>query len=139
MPYPGRDDRRHALSATGLYAFAKRRMEFSANFVMNSGAPITMPSNTFYYQGALFYDYPGRNRFKLPAYHRLDVSLIVHRKPKKHTEASWIFSVHNLYDRKNVFTAVSKTIDYATFQYYKISGLTPFGIVPSVTYNLVIK
>ncbi|MET7258745.1 TonB-dependent receptor [Dyadobacter fermentans] len=139
MPYPGRDDRRHALSATGLYAFAKRRMEFSANFVMNSGAPITMPSNTFYYQGALFYDYPGRNQFKLPAYHRLDVSLIVHRKPKKHTEASWIFSVHNLYDRKNVFTAVSKTIDYATFQYYKISGLTPFGIVPSITYNLVIK
>lgn len=139
MPYPGRDDRRHALSVTSLYAFAKRRLEFSTNFVLNSGAPITTPSNTFYYQGALFYDYPGRNRFKLPAYHRLDVSFIVRRKPKKHTEASWIFSIHNLYDRKNVFTAVSKTVDYYTFQYYKISGLTPFGIVPSVTYSLVIK
>lgn len=139
LAYPGRDDRRHALSFTGLYTFPKRRLEFSTNFVLNSGAPITMPSNTFYYQGALFYSYPGRNQYKLPAYHRLDISLIVRNRPKKHFEGSWVFSVHNVYGRKNVFTAASKTLDYSTFKYYNISGLTPFTVVPSITYNLVIK
>ncbi|MBE9462188.1 hypothetical protein ACFP1I_13195 [Dyadobacter subterraneus] len=59
-------------------------------------------------------------------------------KPKRHFEGSWVFSVHYGYGRKNVFTAVDKTLDY-TFQYYNISGLTPFTFVPSITYNLVIK
>jgi hypothetical protein len=138
-PYPTRDDRRHALAITSLYALPRKRVEFSANFVFNSGGPITMPSNTFYYQGALFYDYNGRNQYRLPAYHRLDVSLIVHKKPKRNRESSWIFGLYNLYDRKNVFTAVSQTQDYANFQLYSVVGLSAFGIVPSITYNLTIK
>lgn len=40
---------------------------------------------------------------------------------------------------RNTFTAISKTIDYTRFRCYKISGLTPFGIVPSITCNLVIN
>ncbi|WP_149244496.1 TonB-dependent receptor [Dyadobacter sp. 32] len=138
-PYPTRDDRRHALAITSLCTFPKKRTEFSANFVMNSGAPITMPTNTFYYQGALFYEYDGRNQYRLPIYHRLDISLIVHKKPKGSREGSWIFSIHNVYDRKNVFSAVSRTEDWANFQLYSVVGLAPFGIVPSITYNLAFK
>jgi len=101
-------DRRHDLSVVALYELSKR-FTFSATFVYGSGDLRWLPLGRWSFQdvqGATFEsvvpDYQGRNNFRLPAYHRLDVGLVWKFNPKW-GENDLTFSVVNAYDRRNTF------------------------------------
>ncbi|MEM6631899.1 MAG: TonB-dependent receptor, partial [Bacteroidota bacterium] len=105
--YPNRFDQTHSLSIVGFYQLSKR-WSFGANFALNSGTPTTFPTSRFEQQGYIIPDNAGntRNNVRIPAYHRLDFSATLDGKdkPDKRWKGQWVFSVYNLYNRRNPFS-----------------------------------
>ena len=135
--FPSRFDRRHVGNFVVSYAFTKRH-ELSANFVYNTGIPATFPTNSFSVQGYTVPQNPSNtfNNSRVTDYHRLDLSFTIYGKEKegKKFSGDWIFSVYNVYNRKNAFTIFLDNSDAVAgpqaIQYSIIAS-----IVPSVTYN----
>ncbi len=101
-------DRRHDLSVVALYDLS-RKIGLSATFVYGSGDLRWLPVGRFTFQdvqGASFESvtpiYEERNNFRLPPYHRLDLSLVIRFFPKW-GESDLTISVINAYDRRNTF------------------------------------
>ncbi len=127
-------DKTHDISLTGSYKL-NRKWTFSSNFLYQTGQPTTFPNGQYEYNGITIPNYENRNSSRLPVYHRLDVSANYTPKPEttKRWKSEWVFSIYNLYDRKNAASI--------TFRENRDTGineanrLTIFGIIPSVTYN----
>lgn len=104
--YPSRFDQAHNLSLAAFYKLSKR-WELSANFVYNTGTPATFPTSRLEQQGYVFPHNANdsRNNFRIPNYHRLDISATL--KPKesnKRWKGEWVFSIYNVYNRRNPFS-----------------------------------
>jgi hypothetical protein len=134
-------DKLHNLSITSTYEHSKK-WNFGANFVLQTGQPITLPNGQYEYglngpneQPITIPSYGLRNGNSLPAYHHLDVSATyVPKSNKKRTwRGEWVFSIYNLYGRKNAASI--------SFRQNETSGtneavrLSIFGIVPGISYN----
>lgn len=104
--FPSRFDQTHNLSVTLFYEFPKR-WTLSGNFVLNSGTPITFPTSRIVVQDYVipYNTTEDRNNFRIPAYHRLDLSATLRSKDNPDKLWSWNFvmGVYNLYNRKNPF------------------------------------
>ncbi len=134
--YNFRFDRRHYVTAV-LSQELSKRVSISANFIYATGDTYTPAVSYFEMEGKREVEYGKRNSARIPAYHRMDASLTLGRKIKPgkvyKNESSWVFSVYNVYGRKNTYS-----ID---FQYNKETGKNEavktylFTFVPSVTYN----
>jgi hypothetical protein len=118
-----------------------RRWRFSSTFVYSTGRPVTLPEMQFYFANNQVIYYSDRNKYRLPDYHRLDVSITLDEslKIKKKWKGSWTFSIVNLYGRKNAYSAFyaketpSMVNDYRTYSLYKLYIIgQPF---PTLTYN----
>nr|WP_245967193.1 TonB-dependent receptor [Ulvibacterium marinum] len=127
-------DRTHDLSLTGAYQL-NDKWSFGTNLVFQTGRPVTYPNGQYEYEGLSIASYSDRNSDRLPAYHRLDVSAtyVPNRKPNKRWKGEWVFSIYNLYNRKNA-AAISfgQNIETGANQATRVAI---FGMVPSVTYN----
>ncbi|MCA0933479.1 TonB-dependent receptor [Lutimonas saemankumensis] len=126
-------DRTHDISMTGTYRLNKK-WRFSANLIYQTGRPVTYPNGQYEYEGQSIASYSDRNSDRLPAYHRLDLSaILVPGKPGKKWKGEWVFSIYNVYNRRNAASI--------TFSQNRETGINEatriaiFGIVPSVTYN----
>lgn len=134
--YPENYDKRHNLTLVMAYEVSKR-WSVSANFTFSQGRPITVADGKAIYSGITYPTYTGRNNSRVPNYHRLDFGATLQgkRNDERRWKSSWVFSVYNVYARKNAFSVYSKTVDQATstVQDYQLSILGIF--VPAVTYN----
>ena len=100
-PYPSYGDRPHDLSLFFSYQL-KPRLELSANFIYMTGAPFTSPTAFYYYENVQVPIYFKRNNDRLPDYHRLDLALNWDlRRKKGRFNHEMIFSIYNVYGRKN--------------------------------------
>lgn len=127
-------DKTHNLAVTGSYIHSKK-WTFGANFTLQSGQPVTFPNGKYMFQGVTVPNYNSRNKDRLPAYHRLDISatLIPQNQEHKKYKYEWVFGIYNLYSRNNA----------ASIQFRENSDtgvneavrLSIFGIVPSVSFN----
>jgi len=100
--YADLQDRRHDLNINGVIKLGKKTM-LSTNFVFNTGTPITLPEGFIYgdpYYGG-YYAFSHINNYRLPAFHRLDLSLKVEDKSRWGTPAWWSFDFFNVYARQN--------------------------------------
>ncbi len=144
--FPYRYDRTHDLSIVGNYPLSKK-WEASAVFVYGTGNALTLPTGRFTYN--LSYNtterqpiftninvYDKINDFRMPAYHRLDISFAYTRKPNttRRYKSSWNFGIYNVYNRYNPFF-IYLSADEGT---QKVVGkkVYLFPIVPSVTWNV---
>jgi hypothetical protein len=127
-------DRTHDISITASYKLNKR-WRFGANFVFQTGRPVTYPNGQYNYNGLSVATYADRNADRLPAYHRLDVSATF--TPKKNEgrrwHSEWVFGIYNLYNRRNA-ASVSFGQNGAT-GLNEATRTAIFRILPSVTYN----
>ncbi len=133
--YPSVYDQPHNLSVILNYKL-KSRMTLSANFSYSTGRPITIPISKFSYDAYLsVLNYSSRNAYRIPDYHRLDVSLTIKDRTwqNQHYWGEWIFSIYNLYGRKNAYTIFFDR--YGNAEKISILG----SIFPSITYNFNIK
>jgi hypothetical protein len=124
--FPYKYDRRNDFKVAGVYTLSKR-IELSAEWVYGTGNAITLPIG--YYQGANGEEitvYGSRNGYRMPSYHRGDVS-IRFSKEKKWGSRSWILGAYNVYNRKNPFFIYN---DSGTFKMVSL-----FPIIPSVSYQ----
>jgi len=79
--------------------------------------------------------YGQRNKQRLPAYNRLDVSatLTPRKNKNRKIKGEWVFSLYNIYNRKNAASInFRRNDDTGVNEAVKTSI---FGIVPAVTYN----
>ncbi|MEM9143238.1 MAG: TonB-dependent receptor [Bacteroidota bacterium] len=127
-------DRTHDVSVNGAYQL-NDAWSFGANLVFQTGRPVTYPNGQYEYEGLSIASYAPRNSDRLPAYHRMDLS--VNYKPKKYRtkrfKGEWVLSVYNLYNRKNA-AAISFGQNLETGA-NEATRTAIFGIVPSITYN----
>ncbi len=137
-------DRRHDISIVMMKKFGKR-IEVSGTWVFGSGACITIPvgvikaNNPFnLMQQSDFRQYGERNGYRMPPYHRLDLSVSFNKK-KRWGERSWIVGVFNAYNRKNpYYIDIEEKNRYGPqgrvtqLQYMQYSL---FPIIPSVSYR----
>ncbi|WP_299095377.1 TonB-dependent receptor [uncultured Winogradskyella sp.] len=127
-------DRTHDISLTGIYKLSDK-WSFSGNLVYQTGRPVTYPNGQYEYEGLSIASFSGRNEDRLPAYHRLDLSATYkpNRKPDNRWKGEWVFSIYNLYNRRN-----AASISFSQNQNTGLNEATRiaiFGIIPSVTYN----
>ena len=134
-PYPAPYDKPHDLALVASYDISQR-ITLGANWIYNTGLPYTLPSGRYVVGGNIIPLYTGRNQYRLPDYHRLDISLTIKgkEKPERRWRGEWNISVYNAYARKNVWTLnfvqdqAQPDVSYAEMTYL-------FSIVPAITYN----
>jgi hypothetical protein len=127
-------DKLHNLSVTSSYNY-NPKWTFGANFVLQTGQPVTFPNGQYEYQGITIPTYGLRNEDRLPTYHHLDISATYTPKPtkKKGWQSEWVFSIYNLYGRKNAASiSFRQNVDTGANEAIRLSI---FGIVPGVSYN----
>ena len=129
-------DRRHSLNVIGSYKISPR-VTFGGQFVYGTGRPIGLPNGGYSIDNYLLGVYPERNSFRLPSYHRLDLSVTIDSRKKegRKWEGSWSFSIYNIYGfaHINPWTVVAQTNkDTGNKEYVAIYFPAP---IPSVTYN----
>lgn len=131
-------DRTHDLSIVGSYDFSPK-WNVSGSFIFGTGAPYTPIESIYLTDFTPRLRYGNRNSARLPDYHRLDLSVTF--KPTagkdKPFESSWVFSVYNVYNRRNpffIYTQPEINPSNAQLQLgtYRVAL---FPIIPSVTWN----
>lgn len=133
--YASNFDKPHTLNAV-LDWQIRKTMSWSFNFVYNSGRPATAPVADFYLgEGGVFLDYSERNVYRIPDYHRLDVSFTLTRGAIRSSKkkGSLTFSVYNIYSRRNAFSIFYRRNNNEPLVAYKLSVLG--SALPSITYN----
>ena len=148
-PFPAKYDRRHDFSIVLTYKFTDW-CDVSATWVFCTGNTATLAmqkypvasddpdaydgnsnlSNTLSYVSS-------RNNFRMPNYHRADISVNFHRKFKrKNCHRTINVSVYNLYNKQNPY--ITYTSSQYSYQGYSkaLMQLSIFPILPSVAYTL---
>jgi hypothetical protein len=144
-PYPSYSDRPHDFSIYLSWALNKR-LTFTGNFIYMTGSPFTTPTGFYYYDNHQVPIYASRNNDRLPDYHRLDVAINWHlSKPERKFQHELIFSVYNLYNRKNPvalhFNKIEENGGYVVpVDFYSNPELVTthfylYGVVPSISYH----
>lgn len=134
-PYAAPYDRPHDVSVVMNYEIT-RRLWISANWVYSTGLPVTFPTGRFEYMGRIAPVYSDRNSYRMPDYHRLDISVSFQskNKPGKRWYYDLNLSVYNAYARKNAWAInfiqdeQDPMVTYAEMTYL-------FPIIPALTFN----
>jgi hypothetical protein len=140
--FPANYDRRHVVNVQAAYDM-NAKWTFGANFTFSTGRPTTLPTGKYEFQNYNPDVVSERNGYRLPAFHRLDLSATL--TPKKNAgrkwQGQWVFSVYNAYNRANPFTIYTRTKQNSDGEVIG-DGRTKearmvylFPILPSVTYN----
>jgi hypothetical protein len=134
-PYASPYDKPHDLAIVLSYEL-RPRIGVAANWIYSTGIPYTIPSGRYEIMGNIIPFYTGRNEYRFPNYHRLDLSVTLKgkAKPGKRWRGEWNISIYNAYARKNVWSLnfvqdkSQPDLSYAEMTYL-------FSIVPAITYN----
>ncbi len=136
--YPTRFDRMNNLSVVALYELTKK-WSFSANFVYSSGTPATFPTNRYEIQGIVVPHNVenSRNNYRIPDYHRLDISatLIPRKNEDRRWKGEWVFSVYNVYGRRNPFSIFFEQDENNPIITEAIRFSVIGSFVPAISYN----
>ncbi len=128
-------DQPHVLNLSWKYQMS-RRYFFTGNFTYHTGRPVTIPLSAFKLENSTIAYYSGRNQYRIPDYHRLDLALVVEgtNKKDKKAEGTWVFSVYNVYSRRNPYSVFFKNSSAGIPVPYQLSIIGT--LFPSVSYNL---
>lgn len=154
-PFPAKYDRRHDLSIVLNYKFSKR-FDVSATWVFCTGNTATLAMQRYPRASDEADDYDigrgglshvsSRNNYRMPTYHRADISANFHRtfktrltlangEPRKIRRTINV-SVYNLYNHANPYLTYTSS-QYSYLGYSRaLVQLSIFPILPSVSYTL---
>ena len=150
LSYPYPYDRRHNLALVVQHNL-RPNLKLSIDWVFSSGLPLTLPAAVYpaiqpgylnsndgkgtilpgtRFINALYYN--RRNDYRMPAYHRLDVSFQF-LKQKKNGLRIWSFGAYNAYNQLNPYYLYYGFDAQANI--YRLYKFTLFPIIPSVSYR----
>lgn len=132
--FPYRYDRRHDFKVAVVHKLSPK-IELSADWVYGTGQAISLPAEKYIdANGNQVQVYKERNGYRMPANHRLDVSISFNKQLRK-SYRSWIVSIYNVYNRQNPFYIYLGEKDGApNTPVFKQASLFP--ILPSISYQL---
>ena len=131
-------DRPHNLNVSSSVKLS-RLWTMSANFIYNTGRPVTIPVSSYVVGGVRLFTVNERNNVRTPDIHRLDLSWTLEGNNKRNSKwrNSFTFSVYNVYGRDNPFSVFAQALDNTIPRTFR---LTVFGNpIPSFTYNFQFK
>jgi hypothetical protein len=155
-PFPAKYDRRHDISIAFTHQI-NEKIDISGTWVYGTGNAVTLaimefPSMEIPYTDSWFAnenlkDYGGRNNYRMPAYHRLDLGINLHKK-KKNGIRTWSFSIYNAYNNLNPFL-LEWNMKQGDYIYNSVTGevvlegdpemilqkLSIFPFIPSISYS----
>jgi len=119
--YPANYSKPHAVNLIANYR-VNRRLSFSSNMIYNTGRPVTYPVSVYYINGQEILNYSSRNKYRIPDYFRIDLSLNLegNLKSKKIAHSFWMVNIYNLTGRKNAYSVYFKS-EGAKTNGYKMS------------------
>lgn len=127
-------DKTHDISITGSYEL-NSKWTFGANFIFQTGQPVTFPNGQYIYNGIVVPTFEARNSSRLQTFHHLDLSatLTPQKNNNRNWKSEWVFSIYNVYNRMNAASiSFRENTDIGRNEAVKLSI---FGIIPAVTYN----
>lgn len=135
--FPAKYDRLHDLSFLLNYELNKK-WTFSGVFVYGTGNALNLPVARYVIQGNVVNEYGDRNSFRMPAYHRFDFAATYVTKRRDRFESAWIFSVYNVYNRRNpYYIYFENTGDLSEYKLQtNLKQVSLFPVLPSVTYRI---
>lgn len=131
--YNARQDRTHDVSIVGIYALSSKWW-LSGTFVYYTGNAVTYPSGKYYVDNQIIFLYTKRNAYRMPAYHRLDLSATCKLASRKNFSSELAFGVYNAYGRENAYTVTFRQ-NAADPTKTEAVQTSLFRYVPSVSYN----
>lgn len=131
--YNAKQDRTHDVSVVTILEL-NNKWSVSGVFVYNTGNAVTFPTGKYSLGGQTIFQYAKRNANRMPAYHRLDLSVTYENKRSNKMESSWNFSLYNVYGRENAYR-ISFEDDPLDNTKTQIIQTALFRWVPSITYN----
>lgn len=129
--FPYRYDRRHDIAVVIMHKFSDNT-DAGITWVYGTGNAVSLPIEKYpgvYSQSIQFYE--GRNSFRMPAYHRLDIGVNFH-KVRKNGVRTWSLGVYNIYNRKNPFYLTFGNDKYGRPRLIQVSL---FPMIPSFSYS----
>jgi hypothetical protein len=110
--FPANFDKPHDLKFISNVRVS-RRINFTTNFIYNTGRPITYPVAYFNFYNVSRVFYSNRNEFRIPDYMRLDFSATLNGnlKSKKLSHSSFTFTAYNVLGRRNPYSIFFKVED----------------------------
>ncbi len=144
-PFYAKYDRRHDVSISLSYEILRNKLTVSAVWVYATGNAMTVPVGFYVFNGSMVQEYSKRNEYRMPPYHRLDISVDWLICKRKHFETGLNFAIYNLYNRKNPFFIfyetntnidISQSVVELETKAYQMSVVP---IMPSITWNFKIK
>lgn len=131
-----RYDRTHNLNLVITHELSKRA-SLSANWVYASGTPATFADSRLEFQD---WDIPynstdKRNNYRLPSFHRLDMSLTLKGKQLRRWKGEWVFSLYNVYGRRNAYTVYFRQNEDDPSKKEAVRLSIIGSIIPGITYN----
>lgn len=131
--YNAYQDRTHDISVVGMYKWNQKWM-LSASWVYNTGNAVSFPSGKYKVDGRTVYYYSQRNGYRMPAYHRLDLSATVQLKQTPRYSSELAFGVYNAYARNNAFIITFRDNKDDPNKTEAVQT-TLFSAVPFISYN----
>jgi hypothetical protein len=130
-------DRLHDLSVLTNFSF-NSKWTFSSVFVYGTGNALNLPIARYVLQENVINEYGPRNAFRMPAYHRLDLAATFAGPKKPHWQSFWVFSVYNVYSRRNPYYVYFETEGNLEEPQLKTSirQVSLFPVIPTVTYRI---
>ncbi|MPN02683.1 hypothetical protein SDC9_149899 [bioreactor metagenome] len=146
--FPPRYDRRHDISIVLNYKI-NQKWEVGTSWVYGTGQAYTMPTGTYMFNdnpinpnddiNRIHYQYSDRNGVRLPAFHKLDVSLM-YKSTFFGLPSVFSINVYNAYNRRNPFMWYIDEEYYSVGTGYshskKVKQMTLFPIIPSIGYSV---
>lgn len=146
--FPSLYDRPHNFKITLIRTFGTR-LAISGAWIVMSGSMQTMGN----YRYISWFDYGSspydnveymhggrqdiilyrRNSYRLPLYHRLDLS-VTYTVQKKRWKYSWNFGLYNAYNARNAYD-MQITLIYSYPVQYKIEKKVLFPVIPFISYQ----
>lgn len=133
--YPSNADQPHIANLNWRYKISKRHF-FTGSFTYRSGRPITIPISVFQFEQAPITYFSNRNQYRVKDYHRLDISFVIEGnfKKKKIANGTWVFSIYNVYARKNPYSVFFRIDKNGVPIPYQLSIVGT--VLPSISYNI---
>lgn len=152
--FPFKYDRRHEFSILAAHPFSKR-FSISGSWQFGTGNAVTIPTASYQgpsihnkqwenspawlLQNTQIYDLnQGKNQFRMPPYHRMDLSFEFNKEKKQYIR-TWVIGAYNVYNRANPFylsiETETETINGEIKSRRVVNQTSLFPIVPYFSYN----
>lgn len=129
-------DRTHDLSVLSSFQL-NEKWTLNTSWIYATGNNMTLPSGRMWMMGTVMNDYDGYNNFRLPSYHRLDLSARLKLESDVFKESVLDFSIINVYNRANPYFVFYKVIKGES-NYdidINIAQVSLFPVMPSISWK----